>query len=356
MNFQSRYTLQVATEADVEAINELYAANGFSGKVSVQFLRNPNPFLSLAKDGDEAVVFILRDTLNNGQPAGMGACIIRSEYVGGEVKRIGYLTGLKIMPDYRHKVGFIPHGYELIKKQTKNKVDLYYNTLLKENHAVRAMFEKNHAGMPVYRSCGEYTVFLFSTTQPVNNRNSELVLECGITEELQVFYHNQMPAFDFSPVKWDAFHIPDENFFHLHDKSGTIVAACVVWNQQQHKQYVISGYSGFYKLAPFLPLKRLGYPQFPKSGKDADYLSILLLRVKNNDAALAEILIRKIAVQFRQHDFLMIGLHETNPFVTIFTRIRHFKYQSILYTVTWNGREGQRFCVNRPIGLEVGLL
>lgn len=348
-----RYTLHIATEEDNQAIRELYEADDFDGNIQVQFLRNPDVFSSLKSEGEKLVLMLLRDTKNKNRAIAMGTCIIRKEFINRSEKRIGYLTGLKILPAYRKKILFIPALYAFLHEQTKNEVDIYYTTILTSNDVAQRMLEKKHTGMPVYHYHNDYTVYLFSSKR---NNSKVYSLHRGLTKELKTFYQEQLPANDFTPSHVENYHIPDEMFFYLRDKAGSIVAACVVWNQQKNKQYKVSGYKGLYRIAPYIPSGLLGYPRFPRPHAQCNYLTYAFVRVKNNNPEIAEILIRKSSEQFSQTDFLMLGLHESNPLNAIFRNIKHIKYQSRFYTVNWDSENKYQSQPGISIGLEVGLL
>ena len=103
-----------------------------------------------------------------------------------------------------------------------------------------------------------------------------------------------------------------------------------------------------------MPTKLWGYPPLPKKNAPANYACVSTLYVKNDDPNLARYFIEKVAEYSRQYDFLMLGLFESHPLKTIFKQIKHLKYQSRLYLVSWDNK--QYNLNHRPINLEVSLL
>lgn len=93
----------------------------------------------------------------------------------------------------------------------------------------------------------------------------------------------------------------------LRDREGNAAAACVIWNQQSYKQYIDTGYGGIYRWMKKFPLKLTGYPDLTREGIPANYASIALLAVKDNNPVLANILIKNLAEKSLDYDFLMIG-------------------------------------------------
>jgi len=281
---------------------------------------------------------------------GMGACVIRREWVGGAEKRIGYLTGLKLLPEYRRRVYCMPRVFATMRELTAPWVDIYYTTILKGNPAAQAMFERPHRGMPVYRFTGLYTVYGFRKRFCKPRLPTGIRLRQGKTPKLLDFLARTLPNFDLTPV----FFHECTTFYYLANSQGEVCAACGIIDQHKEKQYVVSGYAGWYRLASQLPAWWLGYPRFPRAGVPARYLTAGLLRVQNNDCYLASLLLRLVAAQYSDCDFLLLGLHESSPFHKAFKRIPHIQYESKLYAVEWEGME--RWVSENSIGLETWLL
>jgi hypothetical protein len=346
-----RYEISLASSADSAQLLNLYECGDFKGDVSVLYTRRPDPVQSLMNEGEKAVIPIVRD-LSTGVIVGMGACIIRKAYINGEIRATGYLTGLKGLPHYRKKVPAISETYRYLREQTMGEVDIFYTTILKENKAASKMLEKKRKNMPEYRRIGEYTVYGFRTG--VKARGRGWTLESGSLQELISLDIWKPGDFNFSPADARLPGISDGDVYILKDKYGNAAAACAVWNQQSCKQYIVTGYGGIYRWMKNLPLKLAGYPDLPRKGIPANYASIALLAVKDNNPALANILLRKVAEKASNYDFLMIGLFEDHPLTAAMEHMKCIKYQSILYTVHWE--DSLLELDGRPVNLDVGLL
>ena len=346
-----RYEISLASGSDSAQILNIYECGDFKGDVSVLYTRRPDPVQSLEDEGEKAVIPIVRD-LSTGVIVGMGACIIRKAYINGEIRSTGYLTGLKGLPHYRKKVPAISETYRYLREKTMGEVDIYYTTILKENTAVQKMLEKKRKGMPEYRRIGEYTVYGFRTGVKARSRGWKL--ETGSLAELESLDIWRPGDFNFSPADAALHGLSDGDVYILRDKDGNAAAACAVWNQQDCKQYIVTGYGGIYRWMKKLPLKLAGYPDLPREGVPANYASIALLAVKDNDPVLANILLRNVAEKASKYDFLMFGLFEDHPLKAAMENMKCIKYQSILYTVHWE--ESMLELDGRPVNLDVGLL
>ena len=345
-----RFEISLAKPEDAEQLLRIYECDDFTGEISILYTRRPDPFKSLLLEGEKAVIPIIRDK-ENGIIVGMGACIMRKSYINGEVKNTGYLTGLKGLPQYRKRVPSISEVYKYLHEQTRD-VDIYYTTILKENQPVQKMLEKKRKSMPEYRGMGEYTVYCFKTGTSLKEKS--YTLELGSIRELKRQYNDNPGQFNFSPVDVNLHGLLDEDVYILRDEHGEAVASCAVWNQQHYKQYVVTKYRGLYRYLKKLPLQFTGYPKLPPENIPANYGSIALLTVKNNDSHLAERLIRQVAEKAVSFDFLMLGLFENHPFTSAMDQLKCIKYQSRVYTVHWEGND--LVPDHRPVNLEVGLL
>ncbi len=350
-----KYEICLAQPSDADQLLTLYECGDFKGAVSVLYTRRPDPIASLMKEGERAVIPIVRD-LENDVIVGMGACIIRKAYVNGEIRNTGYLTGLKGLPNYRKRVPAISQTYSYLHNETKADVDLYYTTILKENTAVQKMLEKKRKTMPEYRRIGEYTVYCFRTggKGKPKTRSNGWTLERASLEELAGLDIQNPAGYNLTPADRALHGLTDDDVWFLKDHEGKVAAACALWSQTSWKQYIVTGYGGIFKWLQKLPLKWTGYPDLPEAGVPVNYAAVTLLMVRDGDLAAAEQLIAMAAQRASAYDFLMLGLFENHPLRAVMEKRKCIKYGSILYTVHWedNGLDLDE----RPVSLEIGLL
>jgi hypothetical protein len=347
----NKFSISLAKPEDAAQLLRIYECDDFRGNISVLYTRRPDPFKSLMLEGEKVIIPIITD-IENDMIVGMGVCIIRKAYINGEIVNTGYLTGLKGLPEYRKRVPSISEVYRYLHDVTKDDVDIYYTTILKENVSVQKMLAKKRKNMPEYRSMGEYTVYCFKTGTA--RKEDVYTLEMGNKRDLERQFHSDPGSFNFSPVHVGLHGLGEEDIYLLRNQSGQVLASCAVWNQQSYKQYVVTEYKGIYSYIKRFPLQLLGYPNLPQENIPANYGSIALLNVKDNDELLAECFLKKVAQKAGNYDFLMLGLFENHPFTSSMDRIKCIKYQSRLYTVYWDNNSLE--LDDRPVNLEVGLL
>ena len=355
-----KYEISLARPEDSRQLLNIYECGDFKGNISVLYTRRPDPYKSLLLEGEKAVIPIVTDK-ENGVIVGMGACIIRKAYINGEVKNTGYLSGLKGLSEYRKRVPSIAEVYRYLYELTRDEVDIYYTTILKDNLSAQKMLEKKRKNMPEYRPQGEYTVYCCRTGARQNlqsrqtwQKDKGYSLESGSREELASLYRASSGSSNFSPADLSLYGITEKDICLLRNRRGEAVAACALWNQQSYKQYIVTEYRGIYKYAKKLPLRLLGYPDLPPENVPTNYGSMALLAVKDNDILLAGQFLKKVAEKAARYDFLMLGFFENHPLRAALAGIKCIRYQSKLYTVHWPDKSLS--LDNRPINLEVGLL
>ncbi|NDL68566.1 hypothetical protein [Anaerotalea alkaliphila] len=358
------FAVELAGPSDGKALLALYEDGAFPGGISVLFTRRPDAWFSLAREGEVEVV-VVRD-LGTGRIAAMGACILRPAWINGQVGRTGYLTGLKSLGEYRGRVPLGPRAYRLLYEATRERVDVYYTTILEENLAARRMLEKPRRNMPAYRELGGYTVHCLATGgfggfpglcglrgfRPWDDKKG-MVLTGGSWEELWSLYGPRAPEWNFSQTgrPWG---VEESDIRLLRDGSGQPVAGCVLWNQAAVKQHIPMEYRGVYRLLRHLPLELAGYPRLPAPGVPAREAGFALLCSREGDPESLALLVEKTAREAAGHDYLLLGLFQDHPLAPHLEKFRGIRYRSRLYTVHWDG-EGI-LPDGRPVGLDVGLL
>jgi hypothetical protein len=342
-----RFEIALATRADGPELAALYASDdGFPGEVQVLFTRGRDAYASLLAEGDEVVIPITRER-SSGRIVGMGACVVRTAWVNGTPRRVGYLTGLKALPEFRRRVPLIPQVYAFLRVHTPG-VDCYYTTILSENVLARRMLERRRPTMPEYRMVAEYTTSCFRVGRRPGAASR---LTGGTLAELAVL--GGVPGrFNLAPVG-APLGLTDADVRLLRSPGGTPLAGCAVWDQWAHKQYVVTGYGERYSRLAKLPVHWAGYPRLPRAGTTADYVSIALLAARDDDPGLAADLLRAVGWENRRRHFVMVGLADGHPLGRALAGLRTIAYGSVLYTVHFGDEPGLD---GRPVGLDVGLL
>ncbi len=327
MNFQNnKYTLRLADSGDNDGIRELFHSEGFSGGLSVKYLRDPKPYDSFCSDGDRAEILVITDN-ESGRTAAVGGAVIRTEYVNGVPEKCAYLTGLKIHPDYRRKLSFIAKSYSFLHERISD-CKYCYTTILDDNSAAISLLEKKHRNMPEYRYLGHYTTYCFHGGKniiPVERDNLD-----GFDRLIDSYFSKM----EHVPVNYRCGGFGEGHFYSVRN-NGEIIACCFISDQKSHKQYKMLSYGGIYRLLSKLPTRLLGYPQFPKADSIINHGVVSYLYVKDYDRHLCADFLRSAAMQ-TDFSLLMWGGFETNPLCRALDSMRCVKYGSRFYSVSWD--------------------
>lgn len=355
MNGQSKnWELALAGPEDSAGMQKVFDDGDFKGGISVKFSRAPDPYMSFLKDGEQIIMPIAKDT-SSGEIFGVGGCVIRQGYVNGSLRNTGYLTGMKLLRSHQKQFNCIIPAYKLIGEQTEKYAPFYYTTILNSNEAAIKLLEKRRKNMPRYNYLGEYTAYCFGTGGRATGNG--YTFSHGHTDSLAAFYREYLPEYNLSPKDEWLYGLKSDDFYYLQSRSGKVLAACALWNQQSYKRYIISGYSGIYKLLSRLPTGWMGYPKMPKAGMSANYASIAAFVVPEENHGIAEMFVRLVLSEAKGYEFVMLGMFESHPLVDIVRRMRHIPYKSRLYAVDYtSGATGVCNLDGRPVMLEVGLL
>src|SRR4051794_16637823 len=97
----SRFRFELATPADDADLRHILAATPMPGRIRVGFQREPSWFAAAVVDGHFRQVVACRDS-QTGRLIGFGCRSVRRLYVNGAPAEVGYLSGLRVLPEFRN--------------------------------------------------------------------------------------------------------------------------------------------------------------------------------------------------------------------------------------------------------------
>ncbi len=351
MSYQNRFMFSMATPEDAEGIRRLFAAQNFDGNIAVQYLRGENPIESFLKEGDEFVCLVLRDTEADNNIIGMGSCVIRKGYANGTICNIGYLTGLKLLPDYHKKFLGIAKAYQWIQENTMGKVDYYYTTILAVNIYVQKMLEKKRKNMPLYQGIGDYHTLIFKTCG-IKRQVKGLAVRACSGDTARNFYAKKATKYLFSVAEPLQNDLANSTFYALY-RGDDIIAVTSVLDQRNYKQYIVKRYGGMYNLARFLPTGILGYPNFPKIGKTVSLASASIYHDSSTSSRELRYFWGQVLSSYKNTELVMIGLHHHHPVLSALKGLKSVGYKSKIYRVSYN--QSDKFDLTDIAGIDVAL-
>ncbi len=335
MNYQNKYTFSAASESDSNEICTLFKSQSFEGGIGVQYLRGEDPISSFKKEGDDVACVIVRDTKNENKLIGIGCCIIRNGFINGKVCRIGYLTGLKLHPDYQKKFLGIAKAYEWINENTKEKVDYFYTTILADNVYVQKMLEKKRKNMPTYNYLCDYDTYIFKTGGKKKTYKNLSVKQCDKAVGVH-FYKKEVQKRQYSIAQPVQNFLSDAVFLGLY-KGEKLIAIATINDQREYKQYVVKKYAGVFTLLRHIPTKLLGYPSFPKINEVVNLSSFALYTTEGVKEDEVKYFVKQILASYTKSDMLIIGLTKNQEIYSAISSMKNICYKSRLYQVSFLG-------------------
>lgn len=350
----SRFAFDLATPADDASLRQLLAATPMIGRVSVAFAREPSYFDAAAVDGRTVQVGIARNG-ESGCIVGMGSRAVSERFVNGERVAVGYLSGLRLLPEYRGHAALLARGYRFLRKLHEDRAASFYlTTIADDNVAALNLLTSGRAGLPIYHPFGSYSTLSLSTAgsstngaahpsaaeiRPANAADRDAIVQ---------FLNDHGPSRNFFPA-YSACDLLNNtgllrglamNDLLLALRDDTIVGTLGCWDQRPFKQIVIHSYGGW--LRPLRPLYNAWMslrhrPTLPAAGSvlEACLAAIPVVRGDDQDVfrQLLTTTLRRMAD--RRLPLLLVGMHESEPLLPVARQFSGREYRTKLYIVHW---------------------
>jgi hypothetical protein len=370
-----RYEFQLATHEDDAQLRAILAATPMPGHIAVSFRRAPSFFDAAVVDGAFHQVVICRDQ-QAGRIVGFGCRSVRDRYVNGRPTPVGYLSSLRVLPEYR-RLGLLARGYAYFRNLHRDgKAQVYLTTIAEDNDRALSTLTTGRAGLPEYAFAGRYhTVVILISRRRHRFRCSDAALHvreatADDRDCLASFLQEVGPARQFFPCLGPAsFFEPGSTFRDLAPgdlllafRRGRLVGTLGGWNQQGFRQSVVESYTRLLGwLRPFYnawaAISRR--PRLPQVGEPLRCLMAAIPTVRNEDCIVFETLLEALLARASGSpaDYLLVGLHETDPLLPFARRRAADSYITRMYLVSWeDGHSFRTRLDGRPSYLELGFL
>ena len=370
----SRFHIEVADRADDGELRRVLASTPMPGAVTVAFQREPSFFDAAAVDGAFRQTVIARDCRES-RIAGFGTRSVRRRYVNGEPVAVGYLNGLRLLPQYRSH-GLLARGYRFFRQLHQDgRARLYLTTIAADNTAAIALLTSGRAGLPRYYFAGSYHTVVIPLV-PAGDGMSDVEPSCEIRSAtdndlaaIVGFLRAAGPSRQFFPCyEGTDFFNPEGTFRDLKAqdllvaiRSGTVIGTLACWDQSAFRQVVVESYGSGIGLARPLyngwaALRK--QPKLPEPGRPFRFVSAALPMVLNDEPVVFGALLNAaIKMAAGRHEYLLIGMHDSDPLLALVKSRWRAEYLTRLYCVCWPDGEPVRQQIDeRPPYLELGCL
>jgi hypothetical protein len=366
--------MRLATREDDAQLRAILAATPMPGRVAVSFRREPSFFDAAAVEGPFHQVAACEDR-QEGRIVGFGCRSIRPRYVNGRPAPVGYLSGLRLLREYR-SLGLLARGYRFFRELHRDgRAEVYLTTIAEDNARALATLTTARAGLPEYADAGRYHTVVIPIPRRrrgLARRDASLeVREAAASDRdaLVEFLREVGPARQFFPCLERADFFESAGAFRglaPHDvllafRNRRLVGTLGGWDQRGFRQSVVEGYDRLLGwLRPLYNARATirGGPRLPQAGQTLSCLMGAMPAALGGDAGVfAALLEALLARAGGKADYLLVGLHESDPLLAVARRRAADSYVTRTYLVSWDGGPAFRAGLDgRPFYLELGFL
>jgi hypothetical protein len=194
---------------------------------------------------------IAHDANKTHKAIGMYACSFMPVHINGKNEQIGYIGGLRVSPEYQHKIRYLKEGFTALETIVPRhaSVPFYFTSLASENHKARRVLEANTKGMPHYTPQGEMSTLIFSTrhAKAITTLQQATPNDCT---DIASFYNTMASHYQLSPhitPQWlegldGSIGLSISDFWLIKDAQQNIRCCLALWDQRAFKQSVIKAY------------------------------------------------------------------------------------------------------------------
>lgn len=363
---------ELATSKDDPELRRLLRESPFVGSISLSFEREPNYFLASTIEGPFHETLVVRDS-HTCEILGIGDRSVRPLYVNGEIKDVGYFSGLRANKKYQVGLAlarFLGKGFEGQREQHKDgRAKFYLMSIISDNNPAQRLLDSK---LPHYPRLHPHTHMFTYTIHPARPKQESkikitratpvlipAIVDClnrnGMRHQFSPHWTEQTLLSSLTPG------LSISNFFLA--QSGSRIRGCLaLWDQQACKQTVVRGYSS--NIARYRKLINLLAPlgfwaPLPELGTRLNQCFACFLAVDNDDPEVFSALLRTVYNEAARlkYDYFLLGLAQGNPFHAIVKTYRPIVYESDIYLAAWeDGFDEIAQIDTRPSAPEIALL
>jgi hypothetical protein len=342
---------RLATTEDDAALRRAFAATPMAGGMRLAFEREPSFFDALRVQGDLVQVILCEET-GTGEIAGIGTRCLADAFVNGKAQRVGYLSDLRILPQWR-KGTVLSRGYKFLRElDADGAADLYHTAIFAENADAHSALSKERAGVPQYHPLGTFITAGIHPSRAGGTPTSSLRITRGTSADLpriMEFLNAHNASRQFAPVhrledfavggRWRDFQI--EDFFLVQDGS-RLLGAASVWTQSGFKQTRILGYSGKWRMLYHLSRlthRVLPVPRLPSPGEFFQFGYTCFLAIPSQEPEVFRLLMHAMRKEASKRGWmhLLLSLQESDPLFPLLKEVPHTPFRGELFWLNPRG-------------------
>jgi hypothetical protein len=245
-----------SSAVDDADLRRLLSVNPLPGDIHLSYEREPSFWAATGLEGPHQQTMIVRD--QTGHAVGMGSRSVRTLFVNGEPRQVGYMSQMRVDPTYPWGIALpkvLTQGWRFFRQWHQDGLTPYYlvSLVANENVAFR-MMTLGLPDWPTLHSVGGLLTFGLhvrrakSVPRLAKGMTLRRAREDDRTAIVECLIRNGRRR-NFSPL-WEANTLGNEaitpglrlNDFWLVEKGSQVVGTLARWNQQSFKQSVVRGY------------------------------------------------------------------------------------------------------------------
>lgn len=348
-----------AEPRDGKRILEILECSPAKGSIELLYTRRPDAYLSYHKESPDTNVVVVKEDQHI---IGTAAEIIREVYIGGEVKKLCYVCGLKKDIHYPQAVNW---GKVFLRSLIREDIDCYFCSIISDNQDARKLFEKKRRKTMNMEFLQPYTTYMLSPRLKFKYRGSGYSFEQASDanrQEILAFLNTEGQKKDFFPVirSLDQFSDLKPSDFYCLKKNGQILCVGAIWNQGGYRQYLVKKYRGAMKLARYLNpiLKLAGYIPLPKEEEPLNFPMLSFLVTRDDNEEYCRAFLHHITKEIKKdYEMFVIGSPNSYFLNNILKKCRSIHFDSRIYAIDFIIGGGKKADIQKEnLWLECGLL
>ena len=330
--------------------------------LSLRLEREPDYFDALQVEGVTVDVIAAHD---GHKIIGMATRSEKPCFVDGSAEpvAVGYLSNVKIAPDYRKSLLLVQGTRFLAELHKRAACDFYLMCILTDNKKVLRLLQHSphfsffsSAGddFPVFESLGFFKTYLLhgNDCRADAGSLSNISIRRATEEDVPAmvdFFRTHGPRRQFFPCYTEeelksGFGLLKGLAVHdifLACRGKDLMGTLGIWNQIDFRQWYVNNYTQYQTLYNYFKETRTKItPRLPNfdfsSSLDCRMIALICIAEDNLTVFTALLDAIKLACTTKEFmPYLWIGLHEEDPLNEAIKREPHFLIESSLYAVSW---------------------
>lgn len=365
------YAFELASPTDDPAIRRLLRENPVPGQMALTYEREPNYFLGSPVLGHISQTLVARRR-ETGAVVGLASRSVRRLFVNGQPEDVGYIGQLRVAEEHRGR-WLVPAGFRLFHQLHQDGAARgYITTIIEGNSEAEALLvEKARRHYPAYRRLARLFSLALIVRRPRRVHAPGMEIRTGAQvalPDIVAFLQRQGGRRQFFPAfSADDLTGPATEGLRLEEmavalRQGRVVGVLALWDQSGYKQTVVRAYrDDLRRLKPLYNLgaKLIGAHPLTEIGQPISLAYGAFGCVADDDPVVFRGLVQTVynGAAARGFAFLMLGLCEGDPLLSVARRWLHLAYTSALYTVCWQEDEIWRVGLDGRVPyVEIGTL